>query len=226
MIMASTVLAGCGRIPEDAASTPDSQAQPAVVSPTADRGDTCEYVATGKASRPVDPPPSTGVPTSGTVRYVLKLSSGDVKITMDRSKAPCTVNSFVSLADQHFYDKTDCHGLADTGIFLLQCGDPTATGDGGPGYQFANETDGTETYTRGVVAMANSGPDTNGSQFFLVWDDSTWLDQAPDYTIFGRLDTASRDVVATMAGEGQDGSNSDGTGRPNNPSEILSAKKA
>ena len=178
-----------------------------------------------QAARPVNPPPTTGVPTTGSVKYVLAMTAGKVTITLDRAKAPCTVNSFVSLAEQGYFDKTKCHRLADSGIFVLQCGDPTGTGSGGPGYQFANETDGTETYTRGVVAMANAGPDTNGSQFFMIWDDSTRLDQTPNYTIFGRLDTASRDVVATMAGEGQDGSNGDGTGRPNNPSEILSAKK-
>ena len=100
------------------------------------------------------------------------------------------------------------------------------SGSGGPGYQFANETDGSESYVRGVVAMANSGgPASNGSQFFMVWDDSTLLDQIPNYTIFGRLDTASRDVVASMAAEGQDGSNPDGTGRPNNPSEITTVSK-
>ena len=166
------------------------------------------------------------MPTTGSVKYVLEMTEGKVTITLDRAKAPCTVNSFVSLAEQGYFDKTKCHRLADSGIFVLQCGDPTGTGSGGPGYQFANETDGTETYTRGVVAMANAGSDTNGSQFFMVWDDSTRLDHTPDYTIFGRLDAASRDVVATMAGEGQDGSNPDGTGRPNNPSEIISAKKA
>ena len=188
--------------------------------------DVCEYAATGQAARPVNPPPTTAVPTTGSVKYVLEMTAGKVTITLDRAKAPCTVNSFVSLAEQGYFDKTKCHRLADSGIFVLQCGDPTGTGSGGPGYQFANETDGTETYTRGVVAMANAGSDTNGSQFFMVWDDSTRLDQTPDYTIFGRLDAASRDVVATMAGEGQDGSNPDGTGRPNNPSEIISAKKA
>ena len=113
------------------------------------------------------------------------MTEGDVTITMDRAKAPCTVNSFVSLAGQGYFDQTRCHRLADSGIFILQCGDPTGTGQGGPGYQFANETDGTESYTRGVVAMANAGPGTNGSQFFLVWDDSTSLDRVPNYTIFG-----------------------------------------
>ena len=228
-VLATMLVAGCGTVPPTTSSTPQPAASTSSELATEDASpageDSCEYVATGQAARPVNPPPATEVPTTGSVEYVLAMTAGKVIITLDRAKAPCTVNSFVSLAEQGYFDKTKCHRLADSRIFVLQCGDPTGTGSGGPGYQFANETDGTETYTRGVVAMANSGPDTNGSQFFLVWDDSTWLDQTPDYTIFGRLDTASRDVVATMAGEGQDGSNSDGTGRPNNPSEILSAKK-
>lgn len=179
----------------------------------------------GAAAKPVKLPRATGVPISGTVTFVLKMTGGDVTITMDRSKAPCTINSFQSLAEQGYFDRTRCHRLADSGIFVLQCGDPTGTGQGGPGYQFANETDGTESYTSGVVAMANAGPDTNGSQFFLVWDDSNTLDKTPNYTIFGRIDPASRDVVASMAGEGQDGSNPDGTGKPNNPSEIISVTR-
>jgi peptidyl-prolyl cis-trans isomerase B (cyclophilin B) len=93
------------------------------------------------------PPSSTDVPTSGTLSYVLAMTNGKVTISLDRTKAPCTVNSFVSLADQGYFDNTKCHRLADSGIFILQCGDPTGTGKGGPGYEFANETDGTETYT-------------------------------------------------------------------------------
>jgi cyclophilin family peptidyl-prolyl cis-trans isomerase len=215
-VASAVLLVGCGQIPR-APSEParDDSA------PGGDDSWACEYVATGEAAKPVSLPPTTGVPTSGSVRYVLQMTEGKVTITMDRAKAPCTVNSFVSLAGQGYFDKTRCHRLADSGIFILQCGDPTGTGQGGPGYQFANETDGTEAYTRGVVAMANAGPGTNGSQFFLVWDDSTSLNQVPNYTIFGTLDPASRDVVAAMAAEGQDGSSPDGTGRPNNPSEII-----
>jgi cyclophilin family peptidyl-prolyl cis-trans isomerase len=218
LLLASAVLsAGCGQLPTNRLQPgPDDT----TASPDATAG-ACEYVPTGESAKPVKPPPTTGVATSGSVRYVLQMTEGKVTITMDRAKAPCTVNSFVSLAGQGYFDKTRCHRLADSGIFILQCGDPTGTGRGGPGYQFANETDGTESYTRGVVAMANAGPGTNGSQFFLVWDDSTSLNQTPNYTIFGTLDPASRDVVAAMAAEGQDGSNPDGTGRPNNPSEII-----
>jgi cyclophilin family peptidyl-prolyl cis-trans isomerase len=199
---------------------------PGVSGTAGETGDVCEYSVSGEAARPVMPPPSTDIPTSGTISYVLAMTNGKVTITLDRTKAPCTVNSFVSLADQGYFDDTKCHRLADSGIFILQCGDPTGTGKGGPGYEFANETDGTETYTEGTVAMANAGPGTNGSQFFLVYADSTNLDQIPNFTIFGTMDKASRDVVASMAEEGQDGSNSDGTGRPNNPSEITRVTRA
>ena len=188
----------------------------------ADGGDVCEYSLSSDAARPAAPPPSTGVPTSGTISYVLSMTNGAVTITLDRAKAPCTVNSFVSLAKQGYFDNTKCHRLADSGIFILQCGDPSGTGKGCPCYEFANETDGTETYTEGAVAMANGGPGSNGSQFFLVWADSTSLDKKRDFTIFGHMDKASRDVVASMAEEGQDGSNRDGSGRPNNPCEISS----
>jgi cyclophilin family peptidyl-prolyl cis-trans isomerase len=221
LLSAVLLVAGCGQIPE-------IRRDPVPVQSTAKAkaAGECEYVPSGEAAKPVKPPPTTGVPTSGSVRYVLQMTEGRVIITMDRAKAPCTVNSFVSLASQGYFDKTKCHRLADSGIFILQCGDPTGTGRGGPGYQFANETDGTESYTRGVVAMANAGPGTNGSQFFLVWDDSTSLDEQPNYTIFATMDPAGRDVVATMAAEGQDGSNPDGTGRPNNPSEIIHVSPA
>ncbi len=212
------LLAGCGRIPS---STPTEPSLGDGLGP----GE-CEYAEAGEAAKPVDLPPTGGVATSGTIRYVLEMTEGPVTITLDHGKAPCTVNSFVSLARQGYFDQTRCHRLADSGIFVLQCGDPTGTGSGGPGYQFPDETDGTESYVRGVVAMANAGPGTNGSQFFLVWDDSTTLDRTPNYTIFGTMDAASRDVVAEMAAEGQDGSNADGTGRPNNPSEIIRATPA
>ena len=152
------------------------------------------------------------------------MTEGTVRVVLDRVSAPCTVNSFVSLARQKFYDNTRCHRLVDSRIFILQCGDPTGSGTGGPGYTYADETDGTERYTGGVVAMANGGPNTNGSQFFLVYEDSSQLD--PNYTVFGRMDDASRRVVARMAFEGQDGRNPSGGGRPNNPSEIRSVTLA
>src|SRR5699024_11558444 len=93
------------------------------------------------------------------------------------------------------------------GIFVLQCGDPTGTGSGGPGYSFADELDGSETYPAGTLAMANAGPDTNGSQFFVVYDDSPL---PADYTVFGSLDKESTKTVADIAAEGTDSGAGDG----------------
>ncbi len=122
---------------------------------------------------------------------------------MNREAAPCTVNSFLSLAQQGYFDDTVCHRLVDTGIFILQCGDPSATGAGGPGYTIPDETDPGMTYPAGTVAMANRGGNaaTGGSQFFLVWADTPL---PPEYTVFGTMDKAGIDVVAGIAAEGID----------------------
>lgn len=145
-------------------------------------------------------------------------NQGPVTLTLNRDAAPCTVHSFEALVKQDFFDDTQCHRLVDSGIFVLQCGDPTGTGRGGPGYRFADELGDTRGYPAGTVAMANSGADTNGSQFFLVYDGS---ELPPNYTVFGRMDEESRGVVARIAVEGQDGSNPDGTGKPNNEARII-----
>ena len=163
------------------------------------QGATCSYPMSGTPARPVDPPSATGVPDTGTTAATLHFASGDVTITLDRAAAPCTVNSFVSLASQGFFDHTACHRLVDTGIFILQCGDPTGTGTGGPGYSFADELSGHETYPTGTVAMANRGPNTNGSQFFLVWADSPL---PPAYTVFGHMDAAGLKVIQAIASQG------------------------
>lgn len=160
----------------------------------------CDYPSAGEPSRPVDPPPTTGIETSGLATMTLQFTSGPMTITMDRGRAPCTVNSMVSLAQQGFFTGTRCHRLTDQGIFVLQCGDPTETGSGGPGYTVPDELTGSETYPPGTVAMANRGqPDTGGSQFFLVWQD-TPLD--PKYTVFGTLDAASLQLLTTIAAQG------------------------
>lgn len=182
---------------------------------------TCDYPSSGvEPAKPVDPPPSSDVPAEGEVTYTIEMNEGPVTITMDRSKAPCAVNSFASLAEQGYFDDTQCHRLTDQGLFVLQCGDPTGTGTGGPGYAFADEEAGE--YTRGTVAMANSGPNTNGSQFFLVYEDSPL---SPDYTILGHMDDASVDTVGTMAGESHDSSNGPGDGKPNNEARIQSVTR-
>lgn len=166
-------------------------------------GVTCEYPPDGEPARAVDPPPGENVPDQGTVTATLNMTAGEVGLTLDRAQAPCTVNSFMSLAEQGYYDDTDCHRLVDFGIFILQCGDPTATGTGGPGYTIPDEVDDDTTYPPGTVAMAKrQPPNTGGSQFFLVWADTPL---PPEYTVFGTMDQAGLDVIAGIAAQGVDG---------------------
>ena len=197
------------------ASTP-----PGVPSPSGAAGTVlCEYRPGGTPARPVDPPSGTEVPATGTETVTLAIGGQPLTIELDRAAAPCTVNSFASLASQGFYEGTECHRLGTQGIFMLQCGDPTGTGRGGPGYAFDDELERTSGYPAGTVAMANSGPDTNGSQFFLVFADTPL---ANDYTVFGSLDAASVEVLGDIAEQGHDDSYGDGTGRPNAPTTITS----
>jgi len=167
---------------------------------------TCTYTGSGDAARDVDAPPTT--PTvSGVVNATVQTSAGEIDVAMDAGRTPCTVGSFVSLAEQGYFDETACHRLTTEGIYVLQCGDPTGTGRGGPGYAFADELDGSETYPAGTVAMANAGPGTNGSQFFLVYEDSSL---PADYTVFGTLSAQGLEVVKEIAAAGVTGGASDG----------------
>jgi peptidyl-prolyl cis-trans isomerase B (cyclophilin B) len=209
-------VAGCAASPPP--SEDDPSVDPTVRSNAKPGFATCAYTVSGKAAKAVDPPPTEDVPATGTTTVTLTTNEGPVTITLDRARTPCTVNSFLSLLEQGYYTGTRCHRLADSGsLHMLQCGDPTATGSGGPGYTFADETYADDTYPAGTVAMANAGPNTNGSQFFFVYEASNL---APNYTVFGQLDQASLGVINRIAANGQDGTNSDGTGRPNNAAEI------
>lgn len=149
----------------------------------------------------------------------MKLNSGEVVLTLDRAAAPCAVNSFISLAQQGFYDNTPCHRLGTAVPFqFLQCGDPDGNGAGGSGYEFDNESTGTETYLAGTLAMANKlQPGTQGSQFFLTFGDSAF---APDYTVFGRTDSAGVAVLKKAAAAGSDNKDGNGVGFPLTPITI------
>ncbi|OGK14070.1 peptidylprolyl isomerase [Candidatus Roizmanbacteria bacterium RIFCSPLOWO2_01_FULL_38_12] len=124
---------------------------------------------------------------------ILKTDEGDITIDLFADKTPITVNNFVSLARKSFYDGTTFHRVIKG--FMIQGGDPSGDGTGGPGYKFEDE-DFEGEYVRGTVAMANSGPDTNGSQFFIVHEDSKSLPK--NYTIFGEV-SEGMDVVDAIA---------------------------
>jgi len=142
----------------------------------------------------------------------LKTNCGDIVIALD-PKAPFTVTQLTALARAGYYNKTLCHREAVSGFEMLQCGDPTALGSGGPGFSYADENlpiGKVLTYPAGTAAMANSGPNTNGSQFFLVFGDSPAL--GPSYSIWGKI-TKGLDVLKYIASKGVD--NPSGIGKPN-----------
>jgi peptidyl-prolyl cis-trans isomerase B (cyclophilin B) len=166
----------------------------------------CDYVEGGDAGKPVDPPPSDAT-VAGEVPVTFETTLGDIAATLDADATPCTVNSFTSLAEQGFYDDTPCHRLTTAGIFVLQCGDPTGTGMSGPGYSYADELSGQETYAPGTLAMANAGPNTNGSQFFMVYDESPL---PPQYTVFGTVSEPGVELLREMAAQGTENGTADG----------------
>jgi peptidyl-prolyl cis-trans isomerase B (cyclophilin B) len=180
----------------------------------------CTYTAAGKAAKAVKPPTNTSPANTGTIDATITLNGQAVGVTLDRAAAPCTVNSFVSLASQGFYDSSPCWRLtANSPLSILQCGDPSGVGNGGPGYTFADELTKTKTYPKGTLAMANSGPDTNGSQFFIVYATSTL---SPQYTVFGKVSDAGMAVVDAIAAKGVKNNAQDGA--PNDKATIESVK--
>jgi peptidyl-prolyl cis-trans isomerase B (cyclophilin B) len=192
----------------------------------------CSYPAAAQpAAKPNTPPRTENIPTSDEpLSYSMATTAGNIGLTLNNPESPCTVNSFVSLANQGYFDGTTCHRLTTgAGLQVLQCGDPTGSGSGGPGYQFADEFP-TDTYAegdpaaqtpvlypRGTLAMANAGPGTNGSQFFLVYGDSQL---PPAYTAFGTIDETGLATLDAIATKGAQGGASDGA--PAEPVDITS----
>jgi peptidyl-prolyl cis-trans isomerase B (cyclophilin B) len=170
------------------------------------------YQKGGAAAKDVGVPTYDAAEAAKPYTATLHLSQGDVTFTADTKNAPYTTNSFKFLAGKGYYDGTKCHRLTTSGIYVLQCGDPKGDGSGGPGYQFQDENLANATsYPAGTIAMANAGPGTNGSQFFIVYKDGSQL--GPNYTPWGHI-TAGLDVVqkiatAGTADGGQDGAPKD-----------------
>ncbi|WP_177170055.1 peptidylprolyl isomerase [Propionibacterium cyclohexanicum] len=197
LVVTSVLVAGCAQTSSPAS---DSVAPGSIT--------TCQYTPTGRPAKAVDPPSGTSVATSGNVVLTFSLPPGPVVMTLNRADAPCAVHSLETLASQGFFTGTSCHRLTTQGIFVLQCGDPSGTGRGGPGYGFASELgaakalcsgekDDSCVYPRGTVAMAD--PETTGSQFFIVYQDSL---MAPTYPVVGTIDTKGLSVVRGIAARG------------------------
>jgi cyclophilin family peptidyl-prolyl cis-trans isomerase len=167
------------------------------------------------------PPTPEATPTQGTATLLMSTTQGDLTLTLDKTKAPCAAASFAYLASQKFFDGSACHREVNQPTFgVLQCGDPTGTGSGGPSYKFAQEIPEGTTYPRGTIAMANTGqPNSTGSQFFLCFFDTQL---SPDYTPVGTVDEAGLAVLDTVAAAGNDGSfeAQAGGGAPNLPVTI------
>jgi peptidyl-prolyl cis-trans isomerase B (cyclophilin B) len=202
--------------------------------PPAGLGSACAYPPTATAPATVAKLPRGGaVPTTpAEIPVTMTTSAGAVGLDLNNATSPCTVNSFVSLAQQGYFDDTPCHRLTDAPeLAVLQCGDPSGDGSGGPGYRFANEYPTNQyrpfdpalrqplTYPRGTLAMANSGPDSNGSQFFIVYRDSQL---PPTYTVFGSVGEAGMVVVDRLVSVGVEGGADDG--KPQRPITIESIR--
>lgn len=202
--------------------------------PPPDLGANCQYRSVpDPATRPVSPPQSGRVSTTPPqIGAVISTNFGDIAIQLANSESPCTVNSFISLVKQQFFDNTQCARLiaSQDGGSLL-CGGPDVDGSGGPGYEFADEYPAdqykpddpalraTVVYPRGTIVMATEGPNTNGSQFALIYQDS---EMEPQSTVLGTIDQAGLETLDRIARAGIAGNRQ--SGAPTNPVKITSVR--
>jgi peptidyl-prolyl cis-trans isomerase B (cyclophilin B) len=213
VVVAALVITGVfsgGNSSSDAAGGSSSaSASGAAATTNADGTISCTY-SPDKSGNPNlkdvgTPPTPDKTPTQGTSTLLMSTNQGDLTLTLDRTKAPCAAASFAFLASQKFFDGSPCHREVNEPTFgVLQCGDPTGSGSGGPSYKFAQEIPAGTTYPRGTIAMANTGqPNSTGSQFFLCFTDTQL---SPDYTPVGTVDQAGLAVLDKVAAAGNDGS--------------------
>jgi len=180
----------------------------------------CTYTTTGTGKPSL---PTTTPDYNATYTATINTNLGKIGVSLLNSKATCTVNSFVHLAETNFFNNTQCWRISTNGgLYMLQCGDPTATakqtlscssatlGEGGPGYQFDDENLTGATYPAGTLAMANGGANTNGSQFFLVYKNTSL---SASYTPFGKI-TSGLDILQKVANAGTTCALSSGGGVP------------
>ena len=151
--------------------------------------------ATGHA--PKDVAPAQKLPKKLARTFTFETNCGDIVITTVGAKAPITITQLSTLAKRGYFDNSLCHRLTTQGLYVLQCGDPTATGSGGPGYSFADELPQAGEYKLGSIAMANSGANTNGSQFFIITGDQG-ITLPPSYTLFGQVTSGLDTTVPAL----------------------------
>ncbi|CAM5237101.1 peptidylprolyl isomerase [Streptomyces aurantiogriseus] len=215
ILVGSLTLYTTGALKDDDKSNASSESSPAAT-PSAAK-DPCEKAAAGSVKTATwKKEPAMTIEKSA--KYTMKLATtcGDIDVALKTSAAPHTVNSFNFLASKGYFDHTKCHRLTTNGIYVLQCGDPTGSGSGGPGYTIPDENlkDTSlkdNVYPAGTVAMANTGQaHTGGSQFFLVYQDSSL---PPSYTPFGTVSAEGMAVLKKIAAAGE--STGAGDGAPN-----------
>lgn len=216
---------GSHKKPSASASSSPSASPTASATAVAEPAHHCTYTAAKPVARKVSFPPATPDYTAS-YQATINTNLGKITLNLLNSKATCTVNSFVHLAEAGYFSKTQCHRLVTSGIYVLQCGDPYATattkltcsttgtvGTGTPGYDFASENLTGAKYTAGTVAMANEGSaTTNGSQFFIVYKDST-SGLSASYTPFATV-SSGLGIVQNVAKGGYSCQYGQGDGAP------------
>ncbi|NKV83975.1 peptidylprolyl isomerase, partial [Rhodococcus hoagii] len=216
----------------------DLSQYPALPAPSAPAAPTvdCTYPAAGTAAKEVQPPNGTAVSTAGTVGVDLTTGQGPIGMTLDRGEAPCSVNSIVSLTEQAYFDNTPCHRISTAPAWACSSAvTPAVAAAADPATGTTTSTRRTSfapndpalnnpvVYPRGTVALANAGVDTNGSQFFLVFEDSLLQ---PKYTVVGTISEEGLATLDKIAAAGVEGSTSPGDGTPTDTVTIETAKVA
>lgn len=216
ILVGSLALYTSGVMKDDDKASASAQTTPSAA-PTSKAPDPCDKPAAGKVGTQTwKKEPALSIDKSAKYTLDLATTCGKIDIALKASAAPHTVNSFDFLANKGFFDHTKCHRLTTNGIYVLQCGDPTGSGSGGPGYTIPDEnlkdkSLKSNVYPAGTVAMANTGQaHTGGSQFFLVYQDSQL---PPSYTPFGTISESGMKVLKKIAAAGE--STGAGDGAPN-----------
>ncbi|MER6537137.1 peptidylprolyl isomerase [Streptomyces sp. 900105755] len=217
LVIVGVTLYTTGAFKKDDKVNAGSETTPSAVPSASKAPDPCEKAAAGSVKKMSwKKEPAMTIDASAKYTMTLSTTCGDIGIAMKTSAAPHTVNSFDFLASKGYFDHSKCHRLTTNGIYVLQCGDPTGTGSGGPGYTIPDENLKDTSlkggiYPAGTVAMANTGQKhTGGSQFFLVYQDSQL---PPSYAPFGTVDAAGMKILKKIAAAGE--TTGQGDGAPN-----------